>query len=73
MNRAVYGLASVLLATASSMNSGQQYGTGWMNDDCYIVHDGVYACSAVLVMLLTLALGFATAAAGDEPRADGER
>ncbi|XP_042374535.1 protein MODIFYING WALL LIGNIN-1-like [Zingiber officinale] len=73
---AVYGVSSVLLATASSMNGGQRYGTGWMNGDCYIVRDGVYACSAALavfVMLLTLALGFATAAAGDEPRADGER
>ncbi|KAG6517622.1 hypothetical protein ZIOFF_021018 [Zingiber officinale] len=72
----VYGVSSVLLATASSMNGGQRYGTGWMNGDCYIVRDGVYACSAALavfVMLLTLALGFATAAAGDEPRADGER
>ncbi|KAG6478636.1 protein MODIFYING WALL LIGNIN-1-like [Zingiber officinale] len=72
---AAYGLAAVLLATASSMNGEQPYGKGWMNGDCYIVHDGVYAGAAalaVLVVFLTLAVGFAVAATGDRRRPGGE-
>lgn len=46
-----------------------------MNGDCYIVHDGIYAGAAalaVLVVLLTLAVGFAVAATGDQRRPGGE-
>lgn len=42
-----------------------------MNGDCYIVHDGIYAGAAalaVLVVLLTLAVGFAVAAKEDRRR-----
>ncbi|RRT48297.1 hypothetical protein B296_00022914 [Ensete ventricosum] len=59
----IYGLASVILATASSMDGGQSYGKGWMNGDCYIVHDGVYAGAAVMIVsiiLLILVFNFKT-------------
>ncbi|CAD5164479.1 protein MODIFYING WALL LIGNIN-1 isoform X2 [Musa acuminata AAA Group] len=59
----IYALASIILAIASSMDGGQSYGKGWMNGDCYIVHDGVYAGAAVMVVsivLVILAFNFKT-------------
>ena len=61
--RIIYALASIILAIASSMDGGQSYGKGWMNGDCYIVHDGVYAGAAVMVVsivLVILAFNFKT-------------
>ncbi|WOK95508.1 hypothetical protein Cni_G04215 [Canna indica] len=41
------------------MNGGQAYGKGWMNGDCYVVHDGVFAGAAVLVVsMVALVLVF---------------
>lgn len=48
-SRISYGLAAVLLGTGSSMNNKQPYGKGWMKGECYIVKDGMYVGSAVLV------------------------
>lgn len=47
--RLSFGLSAILLGTGSSMNNNQPYGKGWMRGKCYIVKDGVYAGSAVLV------------------------
>ncbi|XP_072960292.1 protein MODIFYING WALL LIGNIN-1-like [Typha angustifolia] len=46
-----FALAITLLATASSMNIGQYYGKGWMDGECYIVHNGVFAGAAALVIV----------------------
>uniref|UniRef100_A0ACD5ZDK8 Uncharacterized protein n=1 Tax=Avena sativa TaxID=4498 RepID=A0ACD5ZDK8_AVESA len=64
-----FALAVILLATAASMNSGQRYGWGWMDGDCYVAKNGVFGGAAALVVvtaLLILGLTFATkpAAAG---------
>ncbi|CAL9132095.1 unnamed protein product [Musa textilis] len=52
----LYGLASIILAIASSMDGGQSYGKGWMNGDCYVVHDGVYAGAAAMVVSIVLTI-----------------
>ncbi|KAM0821662.1 hypothetical protein ACQ4PT_072030 [Festuca glaucescens] len=62
-----FALAVVLLATAASMNSGQRYGWGWMDGDCYVARNGVFGGAAALVVvtaLLILGLAFATEPAG---------
>ncbi|XP_072983623.1 protein MODIFYING WALL LIGNIN-1-like [Typha latifolia] len=46
-----FALAVILLATASSMNIGQYYGKGWMDGECYIVRNGVFAGAAALVIV----------------------
>jgi hypothetical protein len=58
-----FALAVILLATAASMNSGQRYGWGWMDGDCYVAKNGVFGGAAALVVvtaLLILGLTFAT-------------
>jgi hypothetical protein len=58
-----FALAVVMLATAASMNSGQRYGRGWMDGDCYVARTGVFGGAAALVVvtaLLILGLAFAT-------------
>ncbi|KAM3243112.1 hypothetical protein ACQJBY_055216 [Aegilops geniculata] len=64
---ACFALAVILLATAASMNSGQRYGRGWMDGDCYVARNGVFGGAAALVVvtaLLILGLTFATKTAG---------
>lgn len=54
-----FGLTAILLGTGSSMNSGQAYGKGWLDGECYVVKKGVYAGAAVLtVATVILILGF---------------
>ncbi|KAG8072014.1 hypothetical protein GUJ93_ZPchr0006g45630 [Zizania palustris] len=49
-----FALAVVLLATAASMNHGQRYGRGWMDGDCYVARNGVFAGAAALVVVTAL-------------------
>lgn len=46
-----FGVALILMGTATSMNRRQPYRRGWLDGKCYVVKDGVYVGSAVLVML----------------------
>ncbi|KAF6168915.1 hypothetical protein GIB67_038412 [Kingdonia uniflora] len=46
-----FGIAIVLLATATSMNRKQSYGKGWLDEECYTVKDGVYTGSGALVLV----------------------
>ncbi|KAK7262816.1 hypothetical protein RJT34_30397 [Clitoria ternatea] len=46
-----FGFASILLIAATSMNKRQPYSVGWLNGDCYIVKEGTYAGSAILVLV----------------------
>ncbi|KAF7090505.1 hypothetical protein CFC21_093251 [Triticum aestivum] len=73
-----FALAVILLATAASMNSGQRYGRGWMDGDCYVARNGVFGGAAALVVvtaLLILGLTFVTktAAAGSSTTACARR
>ncbi|XP_010266420.1 PREDICTED: uncharacterized protein LOC104603938 [Nelumbo nucifera] len=43
-------VAMVLLGAATSMNHSQAYGKGWLDGECYMVRDGVYIGSAVLIL-----------------------
>ncbi|KAE9606961.1 hypothetical protein Lal_00026423 [Lupinus albus] len=47
-----FGIAIILLITATSMNRKQPYGVGWLNGECYLVKGGTYAGSAILVLLI---------------------
>jgi Protein of unknown function (DUF1218) len=59
IDRLCYGLGMVMLGTAASMNSGQPYGRGWMDGDCYIVKNGVFGGAAVISIIAGfLILGF---------------
>lgn len=76
--RVCFALAVILLATAASMNSGQRYGRGWMDGDCYVARNGVFGGAAALVVvtaLLILGLTFVTktAAAGSSTTACARR
>ncbi|KAE9596853.1 hypothetical protein Lal_00007752 [Lupinus albus] len=46
-----FGIAIILLITATSMNRKQSYGVGWLNGECYLVKGGTYIGSAILVLL----------------------
>ncbi|XP_024031229.1 uncharacterized protein LOC21404192 [Morus notabilis] len=46
-----FGIAVILLGSATSMSIRQPYGKGWLNGDCYVVKDGVFFGSAILVLL----------------------
>ncbi|KAI7986648.1 Protein MODIFYING WALL LIGNIN-1 [Camellia lanceoleosa] len=46
-----FGIAIVLISAATSMNTRQRYGEGWLDGECYIVKDGVYIGSAILVFV----------------------
>lgn len=50
-SRISFGIAVILLGSATSMSIRQPYGKGWLNDDCYVVKDGVFFGSAILVLL----------------------
>ncbi|KAG7542244.1 hypothetical protein ISN45_Aa07g022420 [Arabidopsis thaliana x Arabidopsis arenosa] len=41
----------LILSTAISMSRGQAYGEGWLDEDCYLVKDGVFAASGCLAIL----------------------
>lgn len=59
MFRLSFGLAAILLGTASGMSNRQAYGRGWLDGDCYLVKDGVYIGSAILaVSTVIFILGF---------------
>ncbi|XP_019421456.1 PREDICTED: uncharacterized protein LOC109331426 [Lupinus angustifolius] len=47
-----FGIAIILLITATSMNKRQPYGVGWLNGECYLVKSGTYAGSAILVLAI---------------------
>ncbi|KDP37814.1 hypothetical protein JCGZ_06716 [Jatropha curcas] len=58
-----FGVAVIILSAATSMSRKQEYGKGWLDQDCYIVKDGVYFGSGILVLLCiaaTLATSFLT-------------
>ncbi|PWA98932.1 hypothetical protein CTI12_AA014120 [Artemisia annua] len=43
----------ILTGTTTSMNRIQSYGEGWLDGKCYIVKNGVFAGSGVLVLIAT--------------------
>ncbi|CAK8540193.1 unnamed protein product [Lathyrus sativus] len=49
-----FGVTIILLAVATSMSKAQPYGAGWLNGECYLVKEGTYTVSAILI-LVTLA------------------
>ncbi|XP_030472063.2 protein MODIFYING WALL LIGNIN-1 [Syzygium oleosum] len=46
-----FGVATVVLGAAASMSRDQPYRRGWLNGECYLVRDGVFVASAVLVAI----------------------
>ncbi|KAJ4847352.1 hypothetical protein Tsubulata_005585 [Turnera subulata] len=54
--RVGFGVAVIMLSGASSMSRRQGYGEEWLEQDCYLVKDGVYIGAGVLVLLTTAAL-----------------
>lgn len=51
LGRVGFGVAVILLITATSMNRRQTYGVGWLNGECYLVKEGTYAGSAILILV----------------------
>ncbi|GAB4834856.1 hypothetical protein Ancab_033125 [Ancistrocladus abbreviatus] len=47
-----FGIALLLLSTAINMNRRQPYGKGWLDGNCYVVKDGVFIGSALLVVVI---------------------
>lgn len=45
-----FGIAVILIGAATSMSRSQQLGQGWLDGQCYVVKDGVYLGSAILVL-----------------------
>lgn len=52
--RLSFGIAVIMLISATSMSRKQPYGEGWLNGECYLVRGGTYIGSAILI-LVTLA------------------
>ncbi|KAK7360466.1 hypothetical protein VNO77_02460 [Canavalia gladiata] len=46
-----FAIAAILLIAATSMNRRQPYRVGWLNGECYLVKEGTYAGSAILVLV----------------------
>lgn len=46
-----FGIAVVLMSVAISMSRSQPYGKGWLDGECYLVKDGTYIGSAILVLI----------------------
>lgn len=46
-----FGMALILISTATSMNRRQLYGKGWVNGECYLVKDGIFISASILVLL----------------------
>lgn len=44
-------LVVLILSTAISMSRAQPFGVGWLEEDCYLVKDGVFAASGCLAIL----------------------
>ncbi|GAV91698.1 DUF1218 domain-containing protein [Cephalotus follicularis] len=57
-----FGIAVILLSAATSMSRRQSYGKGWLDHECYLVKDGVYIGSGVMVLVSIgcLAIGTST-------------
>ncbi|XP_018449418.1 protein MODIFYING WALL LIGNIN-1 [Raphanus sativus] len=43
-----FAVVAMLIIVGVSMNSEQKYGKGWLNGECYLVKDGLFASSGVL-------------------------
>ncbi|XP_010478586.1 PREDICTED: uncharacterized protein LOC104757534 [Camelina sativa] len=48
--------AVTLISVGASMNIEQRYGKGWLNRECYLVKDGVFAGSGVLCVTTLVAI-----------------
>lgn len=51
VGRLSFGIAMILLITATSMSKRQPYRIGWLNGECYLVKRGVYAGSTILILV----------------------
>ncbi|KAF7829110.1 putative transmembrane protein [Senna tora] len=49
--RVGFGIAVIMLISATSMSSRQPYGEGWLNGECYLVKGGTYIGSAILILV----------------------
>ncbi|KAL6183821.1 PREDICTED: uncharacterized protein LOC101301013 [Fragaria vesca subsp. vesca] len=56
-------IAVTLISTATSMSRKQSYGEGWLDGECYLVKQGIYIGSGILVLVTvgsTLGLAITT-------------
>lgn len=44
-------MAIIFIGTCISMSKTQQFGEGWLDGECYIVNDGIYIVSAILILI----------------------
>ncbi|XP_019097364.1 PREDICTED: uncharacterized protein LOC104777198 isoform X2 [Camelina sativa] len=67
----IFAVAVTLISVGASMNIEQRYGKGWLNRECYLVKDGVFAGSGVLCVTTLVAIlgAFASKA---KPSVQGE-
>ncbi|XP_068634387.1 protein MODIFYING WALL LIGNIN-1-like [Aristolochia californica] len=45
------GFAEILVGVGASMNREQKYGHGWLEEECYVVKNGVFMGAAVLSLV----------------------
>lgn len=56
-------MAVTMIGTATSMSRKQSYGEGWLDGECYLVKQGIYIGSGIMVLMSvgsTLGLVIAT-------------
>lgn len=61
--RVSFVIAVTLISTATSMSRKQSYGEGWLDGECYLVKQGIYIGSGILVLVTvgsTLGLAITT-------------
>ncbi|KFK44948.1 hypothetical protein AALP_AA1G323500 [Arabis alpina] len=51
-----FAVAVTLISVGASMNREQRYGKGWLNRECYLVKNGVFAVSGVLCVTTLAAI-----------------
>ncbi|KAG7593593.1 Copper amine oxidase N-terminal [Arabidopsis thaliana x Arabidopsis arenosa] len=51
-----FAVAVTMISIGASMNREQRYGKGWLNRECYLVKDGVFAASGFLCVTTLAAI-----------------
>ncbi|KAG9143582.1 hypothetical protein Leryth_020799, partial [Lithospermum erythrorhizon] len=46
-----FGVGVILISTATSISQNQELGEGWVNGECYIVKDGIFIGSSLMILI----------------------
>ncbi|KAJ8755280.1 hypothetical protein K2173_019078 [Erythroxylum novogranatense] len=68
-----FGMSLILLSSVTSMSKRQSYARGWLDHKCYLVKNGVFSGSGVLVLVATIATLGSTILTAKKTQAERDR